>query len=66
MIGYLFICERVHFAEFRDIFFVQIRGVLPPQIKENLEILGLVVHPKVATRKKIVHSKLATRKKMLH
>ena len=51
---------------FRDIFFVQIRGVLPPQIKGNVKNLGLVVRPKVATRKKIMHSKLATRKKMLH
>ena len=47
-------------------FFVQIHGVLPPQKKKKLKFLRLLVHWKVATRKKIVHSKLATRKKMLH
>ena len=53
MIGYLFICERVHFAEFRDIFCIPIRLVFPPQINQKLKILELVRHWKLATRKGI-------------
>ena len=53
MVSYLFICKRACFAEFRDIFFVQICGVLPPQKKKKLKFLGLVVHLKVATRRKL-------------
>ena len=30
--GAIFICQRALFAEFRDIFFIPIRGFLPPQI----------------------------------
>ena len=66
MIGLLFIYERVHFAEFRDIIFIPIWYVFPLQIKQKPRILVLVLHWKVATRKNSVHWKLATRKNIVH
>ena len=44
MIGELFICEKGHFAEFRDIFFTKISLVFLPQIDQKLKILELVRH----------------------
>ena len=44
MVSYLFIYEKGHFTEFRDIFFIQFRSTFPLQIKQKLKILGVVVH----------------------
>ena len=55
MVSYLFIFERPHFSEFRDIIFIQNGGIFPLHIKQKLKILELAVHRKLATRKNIVH-----------
>ena len=62
MVSYLFICEKAHFSEFRDIILIQNWGLFPLQIKQKQKILELAVHWKVASRKNIVHWKGATGK----
>lgn len=41
IVGKLFLCEKDHFADFRDIYLIPIRGVQHPKKYKNTKITGI-------------------------